>query len=137
MSLTRACAIRNATIVIGGDFNFPGWNWKTKSLTSRTAYSTLHTRFTGVLDNSSLVQLVEEPTRQNNTLDLLITNQPSKVLRVDVMPGISDHDIVFAEFDLRPVKHSQKPRQIPLYKKAKWDLIREDMAQLSQHFHHV
>ena len=46
------------------------------------------------------------------------------------MPGISDHDIVFAELDLRPVKHSQKPRQIPLYKKAKWDLIREDMAQL-------
>ena len=106
ISLTRACAIRNATIVIGGDFNFPGWNWKTKSLKSRTAYPTLHTRFTEVLDNSSLVQLVEEPTRQNNTLDLLITNQPSKVLRVDVVPGISDHDIVSAEFDLRPVKHS-------------------------------
>ena len=42
------------------------------------------------------------------------------------MPGIS----VFAEFDFRPMKRSQKPGQIPLYQKAKWDCISEDMAQL-------
>ena len=77
-----------------------------------------------------MVQIVEEPTRKNNTLDLLITNQPDKVLRVDILPGVPDHDIVFAEFDLRPVKYSQKPRQIPLYKRANWDLIRSDKALL-------
>ena len=41
--------------------------------------------------------------------------------------------MVFAEFDLRPVKHQQKPSQIPLYKKANWDLMKEDMASLNDH----
>ena len=29
-----------------------------------------------------------------------------------------------------PIKYSQKPRQIPLYKRANWDLIRSDMESL-------
>ena len=117
-SLTRVSAIRNATTLIGGDFNFPGWDWKNKRLKPKTAYPSLHTKFSEILDDVSMVQIVEEPTRKNNTLDLLITNQPDKILRVDVLPGVSDHDIVFAEFDLRPIKYSQKPRQITLYKRA-------------------
>ena len=129
-SLTRVSAIRNATTLIGGDFNFPGWDWKNKRLKPKSAYPSLHTKFSEILDDVCMVQIVEEPTRKNNTLDLLITNQPDKILRVDVLPGVSDHDIVFAEFDLRPIKYSQKPRQIPLYKRANWDLIRSDMASL-------
>ena len=129
-SLMRACAIRTATVVIGGDFNFPGFDWKTKRLKPNTAYSSLHTKFSDILDDSSMVQILEEPTRKQNTLDLLITNQPDKIMRVDILPGISDHDKVFAELDLRPIKYNQKQRQIPLYKKANWDLIRQDMASL-------
>lgn len=111
--------------------NFPGCNWKTKCLKPGSAYPNLHTKFTEILDNNSLIQKVEKPTTINSTLDLIITNQPSKVLRVDVWPVVSDNEIVFAELDdLRPVKHNQKSRQIPLYKKAKWDHIREDMAAL-------
>ena len=115
-------------LVIGRDFNFPGWDWKTKILEPNTAYSSLHLKLSDILDNNSMVQTVEEPTRKNNTLDLLISNQPNKVLRVDVLPGVSNHNIVFAELDLRPVKYKQKPRQIPLYKRANWDLIRVDMV---------
>ena len=87
-------------------------------------------KFSEILDNNGLTQVVEEPTRKNNILDLLITNQPSQVLGVDVIHGVSDHDVVFAELDLRPVQYEQKPRQIPLYKKANWDLIRADMSLL-------
>ena len=77
-----------------------------------------------------MVQIVEESTRKNYTLDLIITNQPDKILRVDVLPGVFNYDILFAEFGLRPTKYSQKPRQIPLYKRANLDLIRSDMASL-------
>ena len=48
------------------------------------------------------------------------------------MPGISDHDIVFAEMDIRPEKHIQKPRLIPPYKKANWGEIKEDMKALNE-----
>jgi menaquinone-dependent protoporphyrinogen IX oxidase len=33
-SVTRASAINNAILIIGGDMNFPGWNWKENTLVS-------------------------------------------------------------------------------------------------------
>jgi hypothetical protein len=56
----------------------------------------------------------------NKTHDLILTNHHGKVIRTDTIPGISDHDIVYTEFDLRPVKLQHKPRTIPLYNKANW-----------------
>ena len=75
--------------------------------------------------------MVQEPTRRNNTLDLILTNSPSKIIRVDILPGLSDHAIVFVELDMRPIKYQQKPRSIPLYRRANWDDIREDMRSLT------
>ena len=46
------------------------------------------------------------------------------------MPGISDHDIVYAELELFPSRTLQKPREIPLYKKAKWDNLRTDVKDI-------
>ena len=74
---------------------------------------------------------MKEPTRKANILDLVLTNKPDQVLRVEVIPGISDHDIVFTEMNFRPDKHRQKPRLIPLYKKASWEKIKEDMQPLN------
>ena len=31
---------------------------------------------------------------------------------------MSDHDVMYAEIDIKPVRHKQNPRKIPLYKKA-------------------
>ena len=132
LSVLRACSIRNASIIIGGDFNFPGWDWTCNTLKPRSPYPDLHNRFYDILADNALTQLVLEPTRKANTLDLLLTNQPDQVLRVDILPGISDHDIVFAEMDFRPDKHVQKPRLIPLYKKANWGQIKEDMKSLNE-----
>ena len=41
-------------------------------------------------------------------------------IRIEVISCLSDHDIVYAEIDILPVRNHQKPRQIPLYSKAKW-----------------
>jgi hypothetical protein len=106
ISVTRASAINNAILIIGGDMNFPGWNWKENTLKPNSTAPNLHTDFMDVLNNNALTQLVEEPTRQQNTLDLILTNHPGKVIRTDTIPGISDYDIVYTEFHLRPVKKS-------------------------------
>ena len=63
-------------------------------------------------------------------MDLHITNIPSTILRTDIIPGISDHDAVYAEIDIKPVRHKQTPRKIPLYKKARWDSMKTDMSIL-------
>ena len=46
------------------------------------------------------------------------------------MPGLSDHDIVLIELDINSQRAKQKPRDIPLYKKASWENIKEDLKSI-------
>ena len=57
-------------------------------------------------------------------------NYPSSFRRTEIIPGLSDHDIVYAEVDLLPARSKQRPRQIPLCKKAKWDNVRNDLNDI-------
>ena len=59
------------------------------------------------------------------------------MLRVDALPRVSDHDIVFTEQDMRPVKQRQKPRQIQIYRKAEWEPMKEDMKSLHKDMKYV
>ncbi len=93
---------------------------------------TLHIKFGEMLDDRNLVQVVEEPIRDKATLDLLATNYPAWVNRVEVTPGISDHDIPLVEIDVKPIKRRQPPKQIPLYRKAQWDKIKEELEEVNE-----
>jgi exonuclease III len=126
-SIERARNINNSIILIGGDFNMPGWDWKKKILKQNTNHPNQHYKLLDILDDNGLVQLVEKPTRKQNTLDLIITNSPTMIPRLDVIPGISDHDIVYAELDIKPITKKQIPRKIPLYNRARWDSLKADM----------
>ena len=128
-SIEKFCNTNNGIIIIGGDFNFPGWNWKQHHLKDNTPYPQLHQDFMSTLNDCALTQLIEEPTRHENTLDLMITNVPSLVYRQEVVPGISDHDAVYIEMNIDPKKNKQKQRNIPLYKKANWNGLKADMAK--------
>jgi hypothetical protein len=83
-----------------------------------------------IINNNALSQLIDQPTCLTNTLDLVLTNRPGQVLRTETIPGISDHDIVYTEFDFRPVKLKQKPRIIPLYNKANWNTMKNDITSI-------
>ena len=39
ISVMRASFINNASLVIRGGFNFPGWDWKAKNIKAGTAYT--------------------------------------------------------------------------------------------------
>ena len=43
---------------------------------------------------------------------------------------LEDHDMVFTEVNILPVKHRQKPRTIPLYREAKWDNVKQDLHNI-------
>ena len=64
--------------------------------------------------------MVSEPTRQDNTLDLFLTNNDSLVSKVTILPGISDHDIISCMVRFKPIILKQVPRVVPLYCKADW-----------------
>lgn len=77
-ALHRASSIRNASVIIGGDFNLRGWDWR-----STTLKPNLHQQFLEIINNNGLAQIVEDTTRLDNTLNLILTNRPSKVLQTD------------------------------------------------------
>ncbi|CAG2246260.1 unnamed protein product [Mytilus edulis] len=87
---------------------------------------------TGTWVDDKIIEMVEEPTRESNTLDLIVTNYPNSFIRVETIPGISDDDILFADLKTIPSKQTQKPRKISLYKKAKWDNIKEDLKSINE-----
>ena len=130
ISVRRASQIQNAALFIGGDFNLPGWDWKNRILKPNAVHPKDHYEFGNTLVDTGLVQLIEQPTRQDNILDLMITNLPNQIPRAEIITGISDHDIVFVELNIAPTKLRQKPRNIPIYRKANWETMKTESDTL-------
>ena len=118
---------KNQEIWLAGDMNLPGIDWATNNLKPSCPTPTQHEQFIDIMADYGLSQTVESATRKDNTLDLLAVNNPTLINRIETLPGISDHDAVFAEIDINPKRYHQKRRQIPIYTKAKWDRIRGDL----------
>ena len=84
-----------------------------------------------IIGEHCLTQVVNIPTRNDKTLDLLFTNAPSPVNRVKGMPpiGKADHDIVYVEYDIKAKRIKQASRKIYLYKRADMVGLKDHMAQ--------
>lgn len=102
-SLETASSIKNYFVVVAGDFNLPGWDWKNNRLKPNSPYPSIHHKYTDISDDNGFIQRVEEPTRGINTLDLIETNHPSS-FRTEIIPGVSDHDIFYTETDIVPTR---------------------------------
>jgi len=129
ITLQRIGSRRDNPILLGGDFNFAGWDWPKKSLKKDCPYANLHTKFANMIDDNGLMQIVEVPTRKNIILDLIITNRPNQINRTHTLRGIADHDIVYTKLDIKPVRRKQTPRQILQYNKADWQGFRQLILQ--------
>jgi len=81
-------------------------------------------------------QKVKIPTRNNNILDLFLTNIPSQVHETKTLSGLgtSDHDILFHENKVKLGRIKQNPRQVKSYKKAYWSDFKKDLAIFTNTF---
>ena len=131
-SLQQITSKDSSSALIGGDFNLPGWDWPTNSLKSKTPYPSIHNKFGDIINDNGLTQIVNEPTRLGNILDLIITNRPNQVNRTQILPSISDHSVVYSEFDMNPTRRRQSPRKIPLMNKANWAGFKEFISNLGE-----
>ena len=68
-----------------------------------------------------------QPTREENILDLLITNKPGLIKSSNSVPGISDHCAVVTKLDIDPPYRRTKPRPVRQFKKANWEFIRQQI----------
>lgn len=109
----------NFTSIFIGDFNFSSINW---SDLSASGYASI---FLQECLKLNLNQLVKEPTRASNILDLVLTNHPYNVNSVSICVPFSstcDHNGVYFSLagSLLP---KPKPIQVPNFFKADYSAI--------------
>lgn len=105
---------RDPTVVIGGDVNFPFIDWATQVNTSSLENKSAE-EFLQCLGIYSFEQMVEEPTRKDHLLDIILTNKPTVLQNVNVAPGISDHHLINAEVMTNIAKISKIKRTVYQY----------------------
>ena len=78
-----------------------------------------HNNFLDMIDEYHLSQVIKDPTRGENTLDLFLTNSDTFVTNNQTLPGISEHSAILVESRIRSDKVQQSPRRIPMRNKMK------------------
>ena len=80
--------------VIVGDFNYPHIDWENME------YSEDNDEFVELLQDNFLVQHVDAPTRGDNILDLVLSNEVSMVEDLKILEHFSTSDHNMVEFQL-------------------------------------
>ncbi|VDI22092.1 Hypothetical predicted protein [Mytilus galloprovincialis] len=123
---------------LGGDFNLGDINWEDECVKQCAAKSGPSHHLLNISKDHFLNQVVVEPTRITDTceniLDLFFTNNSSLVNKVNVLPGISDHETVYTESSLRPIKTKLPPREVFTYKKGDSDAIKTALKNMEKEF---
>ena len=104
------------TIIISGDFNFPFVKWKRmQNISCIWEYKTYGNATTDekhqfeklidICDRSCILQIIEEPTREENTLDLLFTNEIRLITALELNKSkLSDHNNIEISTNYTTVK---------------------------------
>ena len=117
------------SVILCGDFNTPYVNWNTTSPTSSCKPSA---QLCEIVLDSAIEELVTEPTRRGNLLDLVLTNNAEIVDNIQVVEELegSDHCMVnFCITNLLRHPHSQ-PVRVYKFKKADFALFSEILSKI-------
>ena len=120
----------NGLVILGGDFNTPGWDWNNMRPKENCRVTSIYENIIESLDDNGLQQVINFPTRGQNTLDLICTNVPGRIGNQESLPGISDHHIVSCTINITPLRRLQTPRWIKKYGQANWTGISKDLENL-------
>lgn len=98
---------RTPDIYILGDFNLPGIDWEycTQSQSEHSNSQGAGNTLLEFMDYNFLTQMIQEPTRGENTLDLVLTNKPQDVIESRITDTqLSDHKLIDLLLGFNPIK---------------------------------
>ena len=96
-------------LIVTCDFNFLNIDWK---LYSSASYDPISGVFLNSICDVNLFQFVNQPTRGNNILELILANHCDNIDNAMVCKPISDHCLIWADIDLdQTIKISQTPKE--------------------------
>jgi hypothetical protein len=117
----------NHTIILTGDFNDRTTDWH-----SLHTDSELGPDLYNLLNSFHLSQLIAEPTRNRNLLDLLITNNPRQIINSGVLDPIHDldHCPIFGILNLNPKYARPFQRKIWDYSAGNYTQLNDQLFQI-------
>ena len=129
---------------LAGDFNLPSIDWETNSIKKTKQkkkkqknyqYSlSVNNLFLEMSQTLGLKQIVSEPTRGKNILDLFFTNNTELIDKTEIVSGVSDHEAVIINSRLR-LRHQKQPRRkILLWNRADTPKIKAAAKEFRQNF---
>ena len=102
------------------------------AITSNSYEPEAHEELLNIMQNNPLVQMQKQPTRNENNLDLFLTNNESLVKSTSIIPGISDQDIVIIDSIIRPKIAKAAKRKNYKWYSVYWIEINENLSQFKQ-----
>ena len=114
-----------------GDFNFRDIVWpdsKSGSSLSQTEGQIL----IDVMNDHGLEQLVNFPTRERNTLDLILTSLPGQFAYIHSPDKLSDHDIVSGTLKIAIPPIKKPRRKVYRYQKGDYESMRAETLKFAK-----
>ncbi|MES9950854.1 MAG: reverse transcriptase family protein, partial [Candidatus Thiodiazotropha sp.] len=115
------------SVHILGDFNFRDITWPDRLNKNGTMLSQSEGQvLIDIMNDHGLEQMVHFPTREKNTLDLILTSLPGQFQDVHSIDKLSDHDIVAGTLKISIPRKKQTRRKVYLYNKGDFNSMREE-----------
>ena len=117
-------SIDTTNVLLFGDFNFRRIQWDTLITTNEVEKA-----FVDTLNDNLLTQVVDEPTRGNNTIDLIISGSPTDIEKWVLCPpfSTSDHLSLELTFKCQVPRIQSEPRKVYLYSKANYSDLNDEI----------
>ena len=131
--ILKEIVISNPTnpIWIGGDMNLPNINWNNNTVVNNCYPLALCNTILDFTADHGFFQTVQTPTRNQNILDIFLTNRASTISSCEVIPGISDHEIVSISTTVAVSHNMKQERNIFLWHKANFDSINDYISDFA------
>ena len=108
----------NSVYWLGGDLNLPDIDWEKHEIEGHQYLKDINQTFLDLAQDLGLDQMVDFPTRGGNILDVFMTNRPGLVKKCNLIPGVSDHEIVHIVSSVHPVRKKPTKHDILLWNKV-------------------
>ena len=105
-----------------GDFNLADVDWINIKSQKDTP---LHNLLIEIIHDNFLTQMVHQPTRDKNILNLILTTSVDYVQDVEVGDPFSDHNEITFKIYCNPYENRKSRRQFYCYKRADWNKLKE------------
>ena len=112
-------------LILVGDFNFPKIDW-----TNCNSQIDLDNVFLTMVEENALQQLVFEPTRGDNILDLLLTSNTDLIEDLYVDEPFSNSDHMSLNFNIKFLapRVCYEPRKVYLYSKGDYESMNQEIS---------